>query len=248
MVVTTDEELQALRRIGRIVALTLQSMLERARPGMPTEELDAFGESLLRKQGARSAPKLVYDFPGATCISINEEAAHGIPGSRVMKAGDMVNVDVSAELDGFFADAGASVALAPVSARSMRLVTAAKQARDNAIAQVRAGKSFVAVADAVERVARKAQCGVLRNLGSHGVGRGLHEDPEFIPAYRDRNERRVFRDGQVITIEPFLTTGPTHADDGGDGWSLVLPPGHRVAQFEHTLVVTKGEPVIITAP
>jgi len=246
MIVTTDDELQGLRRIGRVVALTLRSMLERARPGMPTEELDAYGERLMRQHGARSAPRLVYDFPGATCISINEEAAHGIPGPRVIQPGDLVNVDVSAEMDGYYADAGASVTIAPVSARGGRLLAAARQARDEAIAQVRAGRQFTVIADAVERVARKNSLGVLRNLGSHGVGRGLHEEPEFIPAHRDRREKRVFADGLVMTVEPFLTTGPTQADDGGDGWVLLLPAGHRVAQFEHTIVVTKGEPIIIT--
>jgi methionyl aminopeptidase len=221
-------------------------MLDRLEPGMTTAELDAFGAKRLEDHGARSAPKITYGFPGATCISINEEAAHGIPGARRIAAGDVVNVDVSAELDGFFADTGGTRVVPPADAVSLRLCAATREALDSAMRQARAGNRINQIGKAIERVAKRERFNIIRNLGSHGVGRALHEEPGHIPGFYDVTDRRVLRQGMVITIEPFLSTRTTMVEQSSDGWTLFGPPGTRSAQYEHTMVTTRGEPIVVT--
>ncbi|MBB6095093.1 methionyl aminopeptidase [Povalibacter uvarum] len=246
MTIETQSDLEGLQRIGRIVSLVLHEMLERLEPGMTTAELDAFGAQRLADHGARSAPKITYGFPGATCISINEEAAHGIPGARRIAAGDVVNVDVSAELDGFFADTGGTRVVPPADDVSLRLCDATKEALESAMRQARAGNRINQIGKAIERVAKRERFNIIRNLGSHGVGRALHEEPGHIPGFYDVTDRRVLRQGMVITIEPFLSTRTTMVEQASDGWTLFGPPGTRSAQYEHTMVITRGEPIVVT--
>jgi methionyl aminopeptidase len=247
MTVTTEEELEALRRIGRIVATVLRDMGRALEPGMTTLELDAIGRAGLEAQGARSAPELDYDFPGATCISVGHEVAHGIPGSRIIKAGDLVNIDVSAELDGFYGDTGASFAVPPVSKRIAKLCRDGKRAMWEGIGAVKTDARLAEIGERIERFADKGGYTLIRNLASHGVGRSLHEEPEAISTWVDRSERRRMHDGLVFTIEPFLSYGATYADQLDDGWTLVAEPSAPTVQYEHSLVVTKSGPVILTA-
>jgi methionyl aminopeptidase len=246
MVVTGDEEFEGLRRVGRVCALALREMAASLRPGMTTGELDRIGERVLRAHGARSAPILAYKFPGWTCISVNDEAAHGIPGPRVIQPGDLVNIDVSAELDGYWADMGASFVVPPADPKRVRLVEAARRAQQAAAAVVRAGRPMNLVGKAVEAEAKRAGFKVIRDLGSHGVGRHIHEEPHFIPAFFDPKEQRRFAEGTVLTIEPFLTTRAMHTKTAADGWTIRTIDGSISAQFEHTYVVTKGAPIPIT--
>ena len=246
MTIESQDDLEGLKRIGRIVSMVLQQMLDKLEPGMTTAELDAFGAALLEEQGARSAPRITYDFPGATCISINEEAAHGIPGARRIEAGDVVNVDVSAELGGYFADTGGTRVVPPADEVSLRLCDATREALDNAMREARAGNRINQIGKAIEKTAKKHRFHIIRNLGSHGVGRALHEDPEHIPGFHDMSDRRVLRQGMVITIEPFLSTQTTMVEQSSDGWTLYGPPGTRSAQYEHTMVITRGQPIIVT--
>ncbi|MFA9459209.1 type I methionyl aminopeptidase [Thiohalorhabdus methylotrophus] len=246
MTIGSPQDIEGLRAAGWVVAHTLKEMAEQARPGMTTAELDALGAEILERHGARSAPQLCYDFPGATCISLNEEAAHGVPGDRTLQKGDVVNVDVSAELDGYFADTGGSFLMPGASAEMERLCAATLRARDSALAQVRAGQPLNVIGRAIQQTARLEGFKVLRNLGSHGVGATLHEEPRFIPPYFDPHDDRVLEDGQVITIEPFLSTHASRVREGADGWTLSGPRKNRSAQYEHTLVVTKDEPLILT--
>jgi methionyl aminopeptidase len=246
MIVTGDADIAGLQRIGRIVARVMDAMLESLEPGMTTAELDAQGAKLLAAHGARSAPQLVYNFPGATCISINEEAAHGIPGARVIHAGDVVNVDVSAELDGYFADTGGTRVVPPSNEIKDRLCSASREALTSALAQVRAGERINVIGRAIEATARRHRFTVIENLGSHGVGRGLHEEPSFIQGYDNPKDRRLLKEGMVITIEPFLSTHSRFLQEAGDGWTLRGEEGSLSAQYEHTLIVTKGEPIIVT--
>ena len=173
MTVRTEKELQALQRIGKICAECVQEMAKHLEPGITSKELDAIGTVFLANHGARSAPILIYDFPGTTCISINEVAAHGIPDDRVIKAGDIVNIDVSAELDGFFGDTGASFAVPPVENVTTQLFAATRRALDKAVAQVSAGRFINVIGKTVEREAKQAGFQVLRNLNGHGVGRSI---------------------------------------------------------------------------
>jgi methionyl aminopeptidase len=213
---------------------------------MSTRELDALGERWLAEHGARSAPRLTYDFPGATCISINEEAAHGIPGNRVIRAGDVLNVDVSAELDGYFADTGGTVVVPPTNPQKTRLCHATRTALAEATKQARAGQPISGIGAAIERTAKAYGFKIIENLGSHGVGRALHEEPEHIAGYFDPADKRLLKEGMVITIEPFLSTKSRIVKETSDGWTLAGAPGNLSAQYEHTMIITKGAPIVVT--
>ena len=246
MTIETDEDLQKLKVIGKIVAVTLKEMMSRTEPGMSTAELDLIGKELLEFHGAKSAPKITYNFPGYTCISINEEAAHGIPGSRVIQPGDIVNIDVSAEKDGYFADTGGSFVVPPSSFLKDKLISSTRLALREACRNARDGKPLNLIGRSIQKVARKKGFRVIKNLCSHGVGRGLHEEPKEIPGYYDPKDRRKLHNGLVITIEPFLSTRSRMVTEASDGWTLTAQEGNLSAQFEHTMVITRGEPLLLT--
>ena len=246
MTIETADDVVALQRIGKIVAHVLHEMLDAAEPGMTTRELDALGAALLEQHGARSAPQLTYNFPGATCISINEEAAHGIPGDRVIRAGDVLNVDVSAELGGYFADTGGTRVIPPTNPQKTRLCHATRTALAQAMKQARAGQPLNGIGAAIERTAKAYGFKVIENLASHGVGRALHEEPEHIPGYFDPSDKRILKEGMVITIEPFLSTRSRTVTETSDGWTLVGAHGNLSAQYEHTMIITRGEPIVVT--
>lgn len=213
--------------------------------GVSTRELDAIGREVLRRHGARSAPQLAYDFPGTTCISVNDQLAHGIPGPRRLRDGDLVNIDVSAELDGYWADSGASYPVGSVTPRLRQLLFTTRAALNDAMREVRAGAPIRNIGRAVERRAKRGGFRVVRDLCGHGVGRNIHEPPN-VPNTFDRRNDDVLHEGLVITIEPFLTTGATTINEADDGWTLCTPDGSVGAQFEHTLIVTRGEPIVLT--
>lgn len=246
MTIETQDDVIALQKIGRIVSVTLQRMLDAAEPGMTTRELDALGERLLHEHGARSAPKLTYGFPGSTCISINEEAAHGVPGDRIIRAGDVLNIDVSAELGGYFADTGGTRVVPPTTPKKTRLCHATQTALNEAMKGARAGQPINRIGAAIERTAKAYGFRVIENLGSHGVGRALHEEPEHIPGYFDAADQRILQAGMVITIEPFLSTRSRTVTESADGWTLAGVHGNLSAQYEHTLIITKGDPIVVT--
>lgn len=245
MTLRHQHELDGLRRAGALVSGILAAMQEQAVAGAVSRDLDAFGAELMHKAGARSAPELTYDFPGATCISVNAVAAHGIPDDTVLRNGDLVNIDVSAELDGYFADTGGSFVVGGANPAQQRLLDATREARDAAIAQLRAGGLINGIGRTIETVAAKRGFRVIRNLQSHGVGRSLHEAPGSIPGHYDPRDTRRLHNGMVITVEPFLATHCNNTREAADGWSMICPRG-VAAQFEHTVVVTDGEPIIIT--
>jgi methionyl aminopeptidase len=235
-----------LKAVGRIVSAVLHGMLDAIEPGMTTRELDDIGRRLLEQHGARSAPQVVYDFPGSTCISVNEEAAHGVPGDRVIRPCDIVNVDVSAELAGYFADTGGTRVVPPSDALKDRLCHAARTALRDAVAQARDGRHINEIGKAAQRVAKAHRFKIIRNLAGHGVGRWLHEEPEGIVGYFDPRDTRTLQEGMVIAVEPFLSTRNTTVTEGPDGWTLVGDKGNLSAQYEHTIIVTRGAPIIVT--
>ncbi|WP_317930701.1 type I methionyl aminopeptidase [Halioxenophilus sp. WMMB6] len=246
MTVENQRDIDGILAAGRIVALVRDAMLNAIEPGMTTGELDNLGAELLARHGAQSAPRVMYDFPGATCISINEEAAHGIPGKRVIRAGDLVNVDVSAELNGYFADTGGSVVVPPVAPIKARLCQATRQALTNALKVARAGAAISQIGSAVERTAKAHHFLVIKNLAGHGVGRSLHEEPTDIVSFFDKYDRRRLQLGQVVAIEPFLSTRSSFVTEARDGWTLVGAPGNLSAQYEHTVIITRGAPIVAT--
>lgn len=246
MTIETDEDLEKLKLIGRIVAATLKEMMARAEPGMTTLELDQVGKQLLESYGASSAPKITYNFPGYTCISVNEEAAHGIPGSKVIQPGDIVNIDVSAEKDGYYADTGGSFVVPPSNFLKDKLISSTKLALTQACRSATAGSPLNLIGKSIQNVAKKTGFRVIKNLCSHGVGRGLHEEPKEIPGYYEPRDTRKLHNGLVITIEPFLSTKSRFVSESSDGWTLVGRKGNLSAQFEHTMVITKGAPILLT--
>ena len=248
MTVSSEDDLAALRQIGRIVADALEAMGRALEPGMTTRELDGIGRASLEAAGARPAPEMAYGFPGATCISVNEEIAHGIPGDRAIRPGDLVNIDVSAEKGGFFADTGASFAVPPVTRAVERLCRDGRRALWTGLRQVGAGRPLAGIGQAVGAFARKNGYTLVRNLASHGVGLSLHEDPKEIATWPDASERRIMHEGLVFTVEPFLSLGATFAEDGGDPWTLYGRPKAPTVQYEHTVVASRNGPVILTMP
>ena len=249
MTITTPEEYEGMREAGRLVAQVLREMLGSVESGMTTADLDTIGADAIRHRGGESAPKVTYGFPGATCISINEEMAHGIPGERVIQRGDVVNIDVSAKLDGFYSDCAATTMIEEGEEQVRRLIHAARLARDKAIVRIRPGVLLNVVGRVFEEQAHSQGFRVVRNLCSHGIGTALHEDPAEILGVYDRFEHRRFHDGLVLTIEPFLSTKSVWAGQGDDGWTLLNDEGGRSAQFEHTILVRRGEaPEILTSP
>ena len=217
-------------------------------PGMTTAELDRIGRRLLETAGARSGPELVYDFPGATCISVNEEVAHGIPGSRRIEAGDLVNIDISAEKNGLFADTGASFGVPPITNATKRLCRDGKRAMWIGLRQVGANKPIAGIGQAIGQFAEKNGYTLVRNLASHGIGHSLHEEPKEISTWPDRSERRIMNEGLVFTVEPFLSLGAEWAEDGDDPWTLFSEPRAPTVQYEHTVVATRNGPLVVTLP
>ena len=248
MTVSSEDDLTALKMIGRIVADALEAMGRAIEPGMTTLELDGIGRRVMEDAGARPAPEMVYGFPGATCISVNEEIAHGIPGDRAIRPGDLVNVDVSAEKDGYFADTGASFAVPPATRRVERLCKDGRRAMWAGLREVGAGKPLAGIGRAVGAFARKNGYTLVRNLASHGVGLSLHEEPKEIATWPDASERRIMGEGLVLTVEPFLSLGAAFAEDGDDPWTLYSRPRALTVQYEHTVVATRNGPLVLTMP
>ena len=245
MTIETDDDLAGLKAIGGIVRDCLRAMAGHVRPGITTAELDEIGGRFLAAYGARSAPKLAYDFPGHTCISINDEAAHGIPGPRKLRAGDLVNIDVSAELNGYWADTGGSFPVGQTAPEINRLCDYTRSALRKAVYAARGGRPINVIGRAVQRVAARGGYRVIPDLAGHGVGRGIHEPPTVHNVYV-AGERRRLHAGLVITIEPFLTKGAGTVFEAEDGWTLKTGDGALSAQYEHTLVITKGNPIVVT--
>ncbi|MHA6532605.1 type I methionyl aminopeptidase [Paenibacillus sp. BAC0078] len=247
MTSNTAQDLQGLRAAGKVVGHTIAEMRRQVKPGMTTAELDGIGAAILEQFGARSAPKLTYKFPGYTCISINEEVAHGIPGSRVIQAGDLINIDVSAELNGYYGDSGVSFQLPPYNEKIVHLCRSTEETMMSVINHLRAGMKVNEIGRVMELEARKRGYRVVRNLCSHGIGKSLHEKPEEILPFYNPRDTAVLKEGQVITVEPFLSTGADFVEQQSDGWTLSVMDNSRVAQYEHTIVVTKGKPIILTS-
>lgn len=246
MTIDSPADLEGLRHIGRIVAQTLQAMKEAVRPGITTAELDQIADHIFKQNNARSAPRITYSFPGATCISVNDEAAHGIPGSRVIQPGDLVKLDASAECNGYFADAAITVAVPPMAPRQQKLYNGARAIFEAALNAVRLNQPISDIGRAADRSARRHGYRVIRELPGHGLGRSLHEDPQ-VPMTFDASATGRMTEGLVFTVEPHVAIGSARLLQEDDGWTLTTEDGGLVVAFEHTVVVTKGKPILITA-
>src|ERR1700683_3572197 len=245
MSIKSRYEFEKLRAIGGIVRRALDAMAEAVRPGVATAELDRIGAQVLARHGAQSAPPKVYGFPAAVCISVNDEAIHGIPGSRVICAGDLVKLDLVAEKDGFYADAAVTVAAGEAAETAQRLMRCAESASHRGAEAAHAGNRVHDIGRAVERETRRRGFNVLRELCGHGVGRGIHEPPS-VPNYHDPRFRARLTEGLVITIEPIVAAGEGRTELQPDGWTIRTADRSLSAHFEHTVVITRGAPLLLT--
>jgi methionyl aminopeptidase len=246
MSIGSASDLEGLRRAGRVVAQTLAAMRAAARIGMTTAELDRVAAGTFARAGARSVPKMTYGFPGTTCISINDEIVHGIPGPRRLAPEDVVKIDVTAELGGYVADAATTILLPSVSAAARALRQSARMALREGLAAARAGQLVSAIGRAISAQAARDRCFVVRELCGHGVGRTIHEPPD-VPNYEDTERRERLTDGLVIAVEPMFAAARSRALASPDGWTIRTSTGAIAVHEEHTIVVTAGAPEILTA-
>ncbi|PQA93217.1 type I methionyl aminopeptidase [Chryseobacterium shigense] len=247
MSITNEQELAGMQKASEAVAYTLKEMIQYAQPGMTTKDLDEYGAKILSGFGAKSAPHLTYGFPGWTCISVDHEFCHGIPtDKRILKEGDLINIDVSAELNGYWSDNGGSFVIGKDIHQHQTLVDASKDILQKAIHHIKGGVKIADIGFLMESEAKKRGFKVIRNLAGHGIGRSLHEQPDELMNYRNRYDSRRFRKNSVIAIETFISTTSSIAVELNDGWTMVGNKGGYMAQHEHTIVVTDGKPIILT--
>jgi methionyl aminopeptidase len=246
MSINEPQELVGMRAAGDVVRFMLEAMKEHVRPGITTAELDEVGASVMRQHGAQSAPALVYGFPGVSCISLNEEAVHGIPGPRALQQGDLVKLDVTVEKNGFMADAAVTVPVGEVTEERQNLVACAERAFAKAMLVARAGFRVWEIGRAVEREVRRSGFSVIRQLAGHGIGRTIHEEPR-VPNFPDAQSNQVLTEGLVITVEPIIAAGSGRVFVAPDKWTMVTADHRPSAHYEHTLVITKGAPMLLTA-
>ena len=246
MSINEPGELAGMRAAGDVVRFMLDAMRDQVRPGITTAELDEVGAGVMRQRGAQSAPALVYGFPGVSCISLNEEAVHGIPGKRALQHGDLVKLDVTIEKNGFMADAAVTVPVGEVTVERQNLVACAERAFAKAMLVARAGFRIWEIGRAVEREVRRSGFSVIRELAGHGIGRTMHEEPR-VPNFPDAQSNQILTEGLVITVEPIIAAGSGRVFIAPDKWTMVTADRRPSAHYEHTLVITKGAPILLTA-
>ena len=245
MIVKTDEDINGIKEIGRVCAAIRDELVNRTKPGITTKELDEIAGEMFQKEGAASAPNGEYNFPGYTCISVNEEVAHGIPGDRVIQMGDMVNIDVSGSKNGYFADTGISFVVGEGNEVLTKICEVAKLAFEAGIKKARPGSKKSGIGKAIYKTARQNGFTVIKNLTGHGIGRSIHEEPEYIYNYPEPWDDELLKEGMVIAVEPFISTADEEVVEKGDGWTY-FTENSFVAQYEHTMILTKDGPIIVT--
>lgn len=245
MIAKTEEDFNGLKEIGKICGAIRDQLVQSTKPGNTTKEIDEIAGELFEKAGAQSAPKGEYDFPGYTCISINEEVAHGIPGGRTIQEGDLVNIDVSGSKNGYFADTGISFVVGEGEMILQKICDVVKEAFDAGLEKAKPGSKKSALGKAVHNVAKQHGLTVIKNLTGHGVGRSIHEAPDHIFNYFSRWDDEILREGMVIAFEPFISTFEEEVYQSDDGWTFLTDESH-VAQYEHTIILTKEGPIITT--
>jgi methionyl aminopeptidase len=247
MSIETPEELAGMKRAGAVVAEAIRAARRLVRPGVTTAALDEAVARVFRRHGARSGPSLDYDFPGSACISVGSEAVHGIPGPRRVRAGELVKIDVTAELDGYYADACVTVPAGEADARSRRLAVAAQAGLKRGLAAAVAGAPVNAIGRAVQRDAESRGFSVCAQLTGHGIGRRIHEPPDVPNVFVERADAPLLP-GLVLTVEPILAAGRGDVILMPDGWTVCTVDGSQVAHAEHTVVVRDGTaPLVLTA-
>jgi methionyl aminopeptidase len=245
MSIESRADLAGILAVGRVVGETLRELRLAVRPGVTTSWLDALAANALRRSGARPAPALLIGFPGSCCVSVNDEAVHGVPGPRLLRPGDLVKLDVTAELQGYVADAAVTVVVPPVAAEAARLANCTRAALARALDGARAGHALSTIGRAVETEVRRRGFHVLSELCGHGTGRAIWEEPS-VPNVEVPGPG-VMREGLVLAIEPIVAARPDRVVEAADGWTLRTRGGSLAAHAEHTIVVRRGRPLVVTA-
>jgi len=246
MSIQSEADWKGLRRVAAVARETLDALEHHVRAGITTGQLDRIAARIFAKRGARSAPALVYGFPGTVLISVNDEIVHGVPGKRRLEQGDLVKLDVTVEKDGYIADAARSSVVGGDNDSAARLRDCAVAAFEASLAVARAGNRVSEIGRVVEREVRGRGFAVVRGLSGHGVGRTIHEPPTVYNHYV-ATQRDVLEKGMVLTIEPLISAGSGNVIHDVDGWTLRTADGSLAAHHEHTLVITSGQPVLLTA-
>lgn len=241
----TAQELEYMRGAGRIVARVLEELGARVAPGITTKELDRLAETLIRKMGGVPSFKGYLGYPATICTSVNDEIVHGIPGSRTLKEGDIISLDVGAIWRGYQGDAAITVGVGRVSPLAERLIEATRAALWAGISAVREGARLGDVSHAIEQAARSAGFEVVREYGGHGIGQRMHEPPR-IPNWGSAGQGVVLKAGMTFALEPMLTAGGYETRQLADRWTVVTADGSLAAHFEHTIVVTEEGAEVLT--
>jgi methionyl aminopeptidase len=244
MSIESPEDLEGLKAAGRVVALAIEAMRSEVNPGVTTLELDQIGAAVFQVHGARSAPHLTYGFPGVNCISVNDEAVHGVPRDRRLEDGDLVTLDVTAELNGYVADAAVTVPVGAAQPQALALCRCSEQALSLAISAARAGSETRRIGHLVEREVERNGFRVLRELTGHGIGRTIHEPP-IVPNFDSRLANSRLSPGLVITIEPIISASTRRTRAALDQWTILTADGSLSAHFEHTVIVRAGAPPLV---
>ncbi len=243
----SPSEIEKMRRAGRITAAAIERLVPEVRPGITTRDLDRVAEAFIREKGATPSFLGYRGFTGSICTSINEQVVHGIPGSRVLKAGDLLSLDVGAIWEGYHGDSAVTVFVGePLSNEAEKLVRVSEESLEAGISQVRAGGRLSDIGHAVQQVVEGAGFSVVREYVGHGIGRALHEDPQ-IPNYGEPGRGIELRPGLVIAVEPMVIAGDWPTRQLADGWTVVSEDGTVAAHFEHTIVLTEEGPEVLTA-
>jgi methionyl aminopeptidase len=241
------DTIERIRVAGRIAAQALREVGSRVAPGVTTDELDRVGHEFLVAHGAYPSTLGYKGFPKSLCTSVNEVVCHGIPDSTTLRDGDIVNIDITAYIDGVHGDTDATFLVGDVAEEDRLLVERTEEALRRAIAAVRPGRPINVIGRVIESYARRFDYGVVREFTGHGIGTAFHSGL-VIPHYDDPRADRLIEEGMTFTIEPMLNLGTPQWRMWDDGWTVVTADGRRSAQFEHTILVTSGAPEILTLP
>jgi methionyl aminopeptidase len=247
IILKSPDEIEKMRRAGRIVAATIDRVLDAVRPGMATRALDEVAEKVILEAGAVPSFKGYRGFPASICVSVNEQVVHGIPGDRRLGPGDVLSLDFGAIWDGYHADSAVTVFVGePPSNEAEKLVRVTEEALEAGISQIRAGARLSDIGHAVQQVVEGAGFSVVREYVGHGIGRNLHEDPQ-IPNYGQPGRGPEIKPGLVVAVEPMVNLGDWPTRVLKDNWTVVTADGSLSAHFEHTIAVTHDGPEILTA-
>jgi len=243
--IKSPREIAIMRKAGEIVAIVLDILKKRIKPGIITEELDTISIEELNKYGAISSFKGYRGYPAYLCVSINDELVHGIPGKRVLKEGDIVTIDFGAIYEGFHGDAARTVAVGRVSDTAKKLMDITEDALKVGIESARNGARLGDISSSIQSFVESNGFSVVREYAGHGIGRQMHEEPQ-IPNYGKPGQGPILKRGMALALEPMVTVGDWHTRVGTDGWTVSTADGSLCAHFEDTIVITDGKAEILT--